>query len=106
MTKVKFFKQLSVFIFLCMLLVTSVSAKKVASKKRLLKLTSIHIIDRNGMEETISNKDRLGQYQKADFMQQQPYQKVLRIYERDSRGNIRSVVTTYHEKGNPKQFLA
>jgi antitoxin component YwqK of YwqJK toxin-antitoxin module len=30
---------------------------------------------------------------------------VLRIYARSSKGNIRSVVTTYHENGNPKQFL-
>ena len=40
-----------------------------------------------------------------NFLSQQPYQKVLRIYARDSKGNIRSVVTTYHDNGNPKQFL-
>ena len=40
-----------------------------------------------------------------NFLTPQPYQKVLRIYARDSGGNIRSIVTTYHENGNPKQFL-
>jgi antitoxin component YwqK of YwqJK toxin-antitoxin module len=104
MTNVKFLKQVSFVLFLCMLLITFTSAKK-ANKKRLLNLTSIHIVDRNGFEETISAKDRIAQFQRVDFMKQQPYQKVLRIFERDSRGNIRSVVSTYHENGNPKQFL-
>lgn len=97
-------KKLYLFVLLCMLLVTFTGAKKFP-KKRLLPLTSIHIVDRNGFEETISNKERVKQFQKMDFLQQQPYQKVLRIYARDSRGNIRSVVTTYHENSNPKQFL-
>jgi antitoxin component YwqK of YwqJK toxin-antitoxin module len=96
-------KSLSFFVFLCLLLMTFTAAKKPA--KKLLPLTSIHIVDRNGFEETISNKERLKQYQKVDFLQTQSYQKVLRIYARNSKGNVRSVVTTYHENGNPKQFL-
>ncbi|MBA3721484.1 MAG: toxin-antitoxin system YwqK family antitoxin [Parachlamydiaceae bacterium] len=68
-------------------------------------LASIHIVDRNGFSETISNKDRLNQYQLVDFQKPQPYQKVLRVYARDSKGNVRSIVSSYHSNGNPKQFL-
>lgn len=75
------------------------------SNRRCPELTSVHIVDRNGLSETISNKERLIQFQSVDFLKSQPYQKVLRIYSRDSIGNIRSVVTTYYENGNPKQFL-
>lgn len=106
MTGLKITKQLSLAFILCLLLLTFTGAKKTkACKPRLLPLTSIHIVDRNGFTETISNKERLNQYQNVDFLSSQPYQKVLRIYARDSLGNLRSVVNTYHENGNPKQFL-
>lgn len=101
----KIFRQLGLGILLCVLLFTFVGAKRSQRKPKLLPLTSVHIVDRNGFSETISNKERLNQFQNANFLSQQPYQKVLRIYARDSKGNIRSVVTTYHENGNPKQFL-
>lgn len=102
----KLFKQISLGILLCLLLMTFLGAKRSKNgKPRFLPLTSVHIIDRNGFAETISNKDRLSQFQSVDFLSTQPYQKVLRIYARDSKGNVRSVVTTYHENGNPKQFL-
>jgi antitoxin component YwqK of YwqJK toxin-antitoxin module len=106
MKGLKTFKQLGLGILLCLLLVTFTGAKRSQYRKpRLLPLTSIHIVDRNGFTETISNKDRLNQFQNVNFLSSQPYQKVLRLYARDSKGNLRSVVTTYHENGNPKQFL-
>lgn len=93
-------------LLLCLILVTLVGAKRSQNRKpRPLSLTSVHIIDRNGLAETISNKERLNQFQNVNFLTPQPYQKVLRIYARDSKGNVRSVITTYHENGNPKQFL-
>lgn len=92
-------------IFLCVLLVTFSGAKKTCRKPKILPLTTIHIIDRNGFAETISSKDRVTQFQNVDFLKPQPYQKVLRIYGRDSAGNVRSVVSTYYPNGNPKQFL-
>lgn len=97
-------KYLVAFLLLFTLLTLFSSAKRV-KKPRLLSLTSIHLVDRNGFSETISNKDRLQQFQAVNFLEPQPYQKVLRIYERDTRGNVRSVVTSYYENGNPKQFL-
>jgi antitoxin component YwqK of YwqJK toxin-antitoxin module len=69
------------------------------------KLSSICIIDRNGFSETISNADRLKQYSKVDFLQPQPYQKVLRIYTRNQKGEIRSYITSYFPNGNIKQYL-
>lgn len=68
-------------------------------------LASINIIDRNGFTETISSADRLKQYAQVDFLKNQPYQKVLRIFNRDQRGNIRAIITSYHPNGQPKQYL-
>lgn len=106
MRELKMLKHVALGILLCLLLVTFTGAKRLQIRKpRPLPLASVHIIDRNGFSETISNKDRLSQFQNVNFLSPQPYQKVLRIYARSSKGNIRSVATTYHENGNPKQFL-
>lgn len=96
-------KQLTLGLLLCLFLTTFTGAKKTKGFK--YKLASVHIVDRNGFSETISSKDRLNQFQNVNFLSSQPYQKVLRIFARDEQGNIRSVVTTYFENGNPKQFL-
>lgn len=69
------------------------------------KITSINIIDRNGMSETISSKDRLSAFEKTDFLSPQPYQKVLRVYGRNRNGDVRSCITSYHPNGQPKQYL-
>lgn len=69
------------------------------------KLVSINIIDRNGLTEIVSSKDRLEQYENVNFLEPQPYQKVLRVYSRDSQGNIRAFITSYHPNGLPKQYL-
>src|SRR5215207_2384083 len=106
MKELKITRQICLGILLCLLLVTFTGAKRTQTRKpKLLPLSSVHIVDRNGFAETISNKERLNQFQNVNFLSAQPYQKVLRIYARDSKGNIRSVVTAYHENGNPKQFL-
>lgn len=68
-------------------------------------LVSINIIDRNGLSETINNAERLEQYASVDFLQPQPYQKVLRVYNRDFQGNIPSCITSYHANGFPSQYL-
>lgn len=69
------------------------------------KITSINIIDRNGMTETICSKDRLNAFQKTDFLSPQPYQKVLRVFGRDKKGDVRSTITSYHPNGQIKQYL-
>ncbi|MEZ5315248.1 MAG: hypothetical protein R3E91_03440 [Chlamydiales bacterium] len=68
-------------------------------------ITSMNIIDRNGMSETISSKDRLSTFDKTNFLTPQPYQKVLRVYGRKKNGNIHSYLTSYHPNGQPKQYL-
>lgn len=98
-------KKLLLCLVLVALFVTGTSAKRSSKKCKPLPLTSIHLVDRNGFSETISAKDRLQQMQNTDFLKPMPYQKVLRIFARDCKGNVRSVVTSYHENGNPKQLL-
>ncbi len=68
-------------------------------------LTSVNIIDRNGMSETISSKERLKKYQEVDWLSPQPFEKVLRVYSRDSIGEIHAYITSYYENGLPKQYL-
>lgn len=69
------------------------------------KLASINIIDRNGLTEIVSSADRLKQYENVNFLEPQPYQKVLRVYSRDYQGNIRAFITSYYPNGFPKQYL-
>ncbi|MDP1836451.1 MAG: toxin-antitoxin system YwqK family antitoxin [Chlamydiales bacterium] len=68
-------------------------------------LACINLIDKEGTAITIQSEERLRQYACADFLSPQPYDKVLRIYKKDSTGNSRAYVTSYHENGQPKQYL-
>lgn len=68
-------------------------------------LASINVIDRNGLSETINNPERLDKFACVDFLQPQPYKKVLRIYMRDEQGNIPACITSYHANGYAKQYL-
>lgn len=90
--------------FLCLLL-TACRSRQPAVYYAAPTLTSINIIDRNGMSETINNVERLEQYDQVDFLTPQPYQKVLRVYTRDDQGNIPAAITSYHPNGSPHQYL-
>src|SRR3954470_20722746 len=68
-------------------------------------LVTIQTLDRNGFSETVSAKERLGKYEKTDFLTPQPYQKVVRVYGKSSQGKTSSKVTTYHLNGQPWQYL-
>ena len=68
-------------------------------------LTTIQIMNRNGFSETISAKERLGKYEKTDFLAPQPYQKVVRVFGKAGHGNTESKITTYHPNGQPWQYL-
>ncbi len=106
MKQSKFIKQFGQLLLLGLLFIVFTGASwRFTKKPKPLPLTSIHLIDRNGFAETISSKDRITQFQNIDFLKPQPYQKVLLVYGRDSKGNIRSVATTYYPNGNPKQFI-
>ncbi len=69
------------------------------------KLLSINIIDRNGLSETLTAKDRLSTYENADFFAPQTYQKVLRVYSKDNEGKNLSIITSYYPTGQIKQYL-
>lgn len=69
------------------------------------KLISINIIDRDGMSETTSQKERLEQFANVDFLKTQPYQKILRVFSRDPFGSIKAIVTSYYPNGQVKQYL-
>lgn len=67
-------------------------------------LVYIQIIDRNGMNETISSKERLEKYNKVNFLESQPYKQVVRIF--DSKNPQKSsIITTYHPNGLIYQYL-
>lgn len=68
-------------------------------------LASINIQDANGISETISNEERLKQYDSVDFFCPQPYKKVVRVFKRNELGNIIACITTYHSNGELKQYL-
>jgi len=78
------------------------AAKKTMNHPR---LSSINIIDRNGLTESISGRDRLANFEKVNFLNAQPYQKVMRIYGRMPNGDIKAYITSYHPNGQIKQFL-
>ena len=48
-------------------------------------LAHMQIVDRNGFNETISAEDRLNQYQHANFLDPQPYKKVVRVFKKKQR---------------------
>lgn len=68
-------------------------------------LAAIQLYDRNGVQETISNKERTVTYQENDFLAAQPYTKVIRTYEKGSDGLSHAKLTTYHDNGQVWQYL-
>jgi len=68
-------------------------------------ISSMQIIDRNGFAETISNTDRIATYKAVDFLAPQPYQKVLRVFKRNEKGQSSAKITSYHDNGQPWQYL-
>ncbi len=69
------------------------------------KLVSMQTIDRNGFTETIGAKDRLALHTNTDFLKPQPYQKVLRVFAKNHRGQSHSHITSYHDNGLVWQSL-
>ncbi len=68
-------------------------------------VVSMQIVDRNGFTETVSNKERLSSYKSVNFSTPQPYQKVLRVFGRNSAGQSLSKITSYHDNGHLWQYL-
>lgn len=89
------------FLLLLLLLSSCSSARKHDETP----ILSMQIVDRNGFSETISTKDRIAKYKNTDFLQPQPYQKVLRVFRKDREGKSSSKITTYHQSGHVWQYL-
>ena len=68
-------------------------------------LSAIQLYDRNGIQETISNKERTVAYQESDFLTAQPYTKVIRTYVKGGDGLSHAKLTTYHDNGQVWQYL-
>ncbi len=68
-------------------------------------LAAIQLYDRNGVQETISNRERTESYEKTDFLTAQPYRKVVRTYEKGRDGTSQTKITTYHDNGQIWQYL-
>ncbi len=78
---------------------------KIQERTHNSKLVSLSIMDRNGLSETISHKDRLKTYEKSNFLTAQPYQKVLRVFAKDKNGDALSLITSYYPTGQIRQLL-
>ncbi len=90
------------FIFLGYL---SSCAHPLYNREKTPTLASINLVNQDGMSEIISNPERLKQYEEVNFLANQPYQKILRVYQRDREGHIAACVTSYHTNGQIKQYL-
>ncbi|MBI3900998.1 MAG: hypothetical protein HY324_02470 [Chlamydiia bacterium] len=66
-------------------------------------LIAIHIQDRNGITETISIPEKLENYEKFDFLDSQPYKKVLRVYKGEQKNH--AIITSYHPNGTLAEYL-
>ncbi|MEI6532123.1 MAG: hypothetical protein WCN87_04830 [Chlamydiota bacterium] len=90
------------FYFICFFICTSCVRSTDAPQA----LSSLNLVDRNGMTQTIGSKDRLKNYANVDFQKPQPYQKVLRVYTSRPDGAIPAIVTSYYPSGQIKQSLS
>lgn len=86
------------FILLILLLTSSVYAK-------VDKLVSLTLVDPHGLTETIRARDRLERYRMVNFLQPQPYKKVVRVYGKEKEGSLRTYITSYYPSGQVKRYL-
>jgi antitoxin component YwqK of YwqJK toxin-antitoxin module len=66
-------------------------------------LHCVHLVDSNGIAQTVSSNHQLDRLSQVDFSQKQPYQRVLRVY--DQGGTKKCILTTYHPNGYLWQYL-
>lgn len=68
-------------------------------------LIRVHIVDQNGLSETITNSEKLKDFAKKDYCSSQPYKKVFRVFEKNPQGITKSIITTYYDNGQVRQYL-
>lgn len=91
-----------IYLFAIALLTLTSCAKKQPDENTII---SMQLIDRNGFSETISTKDRIAKYTNTEFLDPQPFQKVLRVFGKNVEGKSSSKITTYHPNGHIWQYL-
>jgi antitoxin component YwqK of YwqJK toxin-antitoxin module len=67
------------------------------------KLVSVQVTDRHGMQQTISQPDRLKKFEGVNFLEPQPYEKVMCHYKKGKKPV--SKVVSYHKNGFVMQTL-
>ncbi|MBT7461555.1 MAG: toxin-antitoxin system YwqK family antitoxin [Waddliaceae bacterium] len=82
-----------------------IGCSSIKTKENPTHLSRVHIIDNNGFTETIHSKERLTSLRNINFLKSQPYQKVLRTFQRNKSGSTKSIITTYYDHGQIKQYL-
>lgn len=68
-------------------------------------LARVHVVDHSGLSETITNKERLKELAERNYISPQPYRKVMRVFAHDKEGSSRSIITSYYENGQIRQYL-
>ena len=88
------------FGYIVLFFLTSCAQKNLSQEKALV---SIQLMDRNGVQETISQPERLKKFENVNFFDPQPYEKVTCHYKH--KGFSQSKVLSYHKNGAVMQFL-
>jgi antitoxin component YwqK of YwqJK toxin-antitoxin module len=78
------------------------SVQLVAIKEPLLR---VNIVDHSNLSETFTSPERLKELVKRNYLEPQPYRKVARVFARDKEGSAHSIVTSYYENGQVRQYL-
>ncbi|MES2345822.1 MAG: hypothetical protein V4494_07795 [Chlamydiota bacterium] len=89
--------------YLILLILCSCAAKSTQHDPEVL--TSLQIIDRNGFSETISAKSRLSNYENVNFLEPQPYKKVMQVFGKTKDRQPGAKITSYHANGGLWQYL-
>lgn len=92
-----------VLLLICLGFTFLVSCSRRAEEPQ--KLVSLQFIDRNDFNETISTVDRVALYKQANFLEPQPYKKIVRVFQRNREGKTTSAITSYHDNGQIWQYL-
>ena len=93
-------------LFWCIVILTTMTCcNRYKKAEDALSLVHVQLVDRNGFNETISAQDRLQQYQHANFLEPQPYKKVVRVFKKNQEGKTASALTSYHDSGGIFQYL-
>lgn len=66
-------------------------------------LTKVHLTNQKGFVETVTNKERLKEFENENALLHQPHKKIARVYKKGLEN--RTVITTYHPNGQIYQLL-